>query len=244
MEINIFLGLEMRNNSLHFLVFALIFTGCESYCIYNHAMLSIRSKLIALILITLSFSLLSIGFSQETMTTEERLTRLEKAVTNLEEYALLLHYNQIGSVSEFETRIGELERSFSFIVGEVVQLQPAGTTSTAPTSRSTPTTQPTQVSQPAQTVQSPQPTLTQTGVPSVPAASDSGEELVYLQVGAYNDAASAAVARVEIEKLGYSVYEGPSGQTIRLFLGPFRLSDVDTMKLWLSQQGIDSFVVR
>ena len=78
----------------------------------------------------------------------------------------------------------------------------------------------------------------------VPATGASEEELVYLQVGAYNDAASAAAARVEIEKLGYSVYEGPSGQTIRLFLGPFRQSDVETMKLWLSQQGIDSFVVR
>ena len=75
-------------------------------------------------------------------------------MTNLEEYALLLHYNQIGSVAEFETRIGELERSFSFIVGEVVQLQPAGAATptnqtaltTAATSQPAPvtSTQPTQ----------------------------------------------------------------------------------------------------
>lgn len=214
-------------------------------------MVNIQFKFISLTLLILSFFILSTGVAQETMTTEERLTRLEKAVTNLEEYALLLHYNQIGSVAEFETRIGELERSFSFIVGEVVQLQPAGgtptanptsvTSSVAPASQPAPTpvsqpttTQPTQSAQPTQSV----------SVPATPAASSSEEELVYLQVGAYNDAASAAAARVEIEKLGYSVYEGPSGQTIRLFLGPFRLSDVDTMKLWLSQQGIDSFVVR
>lgn len=221
-------------------------------------MVNIRFKLTSLILITLSFFILSIGVAQETMTTEERLTRLEKAVTNLEEYALLLHYNQIGSVAEFETRIGELERSFSFIVGEVVQLQPAGGTPTAPTSQSqsvaattttvsqaapTQQTQQTQVTQQVQQSQTSQATQT-SAAPAAPSTSGSEEELVYLQVGAYNDAASAAAARVEIEKLGYSVYEGPSGQTIRLFLGPFRLSDVDTMKLWLSQQGIDSFVVR
>ena len=221
-------------------------------------MVNIRFKLTSLILIILSFFILSTGVAQETMTTEERLTRLEKAVTNLEEYALLLHYNQIGSVAEFETRIGELERSFSFIVGEVVQLQPAGGTPTAPTSQPAPTTTtavsqpaPTQQTQVAQQTQVQQTQQTQTSqvnqtsaAPAAPSISGSEEELVYLQVGAYNDAASAAAARVEIEKLGYSVYEGPSGQTIRLFLGPFRLSDVDTMKLWLSQQGIDSFVVR
>lgn len=191
--------------------------------------------------------------TQATMTVEERLLRLERAVTNLEEYALLLHYNQIGSVAEFETRIGELERSFSFIVGEVVQLQPAGAPAAptaAPTTTQPAVSQPTQVqatqaqvTQPAQQSQPVQSTVAPS-VPSTPAASASQEDLVYLQVGAYNDAASAAAARADIEKLGYSVYEGPSGQTIRLFLGPFRQSDVDTMKLWLSQQGIDSFVVR
>ena len=244
-------------------------------------MVNIRFKLTSLILMSLSFFMLSTVVAQETMTTEERLIRLEKAVTNLEEYALLLHYNQIGSVAEFETRIGELERSFSFIVGEVVQLQPAGgtptanpptvTSSVAPASQPAPTapatqaapatttttasqqasqqasqpapTQQTQVQQPQQQQQQTQ-TTQSVSVPATSAASTSEEELVYLQVGAYNDAASAAAARVEIEKLGYSVYEGPSGQTIRLFLGPFRLSDVDTMKLWLSQQGIDSFIVR
>ena len=228
-------------------------------------MLNIRFKFTSLILLIVSFFILSTGVAQETMTTEERLVRLEKAVTNLEEYALLLHYNQIGSVAEFETRIGELERSFSFIVGEVVQLQPTGGTPTAPTSQPAPTTavtqpistqpaptqasqvtQPTQQTQVTQQVQQTQTSqVAQTSAaPAAPSTSGSEEELVYLQVGAYNDVASAAAARVEIEKLGYSVYEGPSGQTIRLFLGPFRLSDVDTMKLWLSQQGIDSFVVR
>lgn len=226
-------------------------------------MLKIRKNLTNLLLLTISFSVLSSVLSvvsaQETMTTEERLTRLEKAVTNLEEYALLLHYNQIGSVAEFETRIGELERSFSFIVGEVVQLQPAGAATPATTtSQPAPTTTTTAaaVSQPAQTqatqtTQQPaQATQTTQTIASTAAAPPTGapatgeEELVYLQVGAYNDAASAAAARAEIEQLGYSVYEGPSGQTIRLFLGPFRQSDVETMKLWLSQQGIDSFVVR
>jgi len=214
--------------------------------------LHIRKNLTALLLLTISLAIFNTAFSQETMTVEERLVRLEKAVTNLEEYALLLHYNQIGSVAEFETRIGELERSFSFIVGEVVQLQPAGaSTPTAPASQPAATT----TTQPAQTqiTQQPQQTQTQTtqqttqtvAAPTgVPATGASEEELVYLQVGAYNDAASAAAARAEIEQLGYSVYEGPSGQTIRLFLGPFRNSDVETMKLWLSQQGIDSFVVR
>ena len=233
-------------------------------------MLQIRKNLTILLLLTISFAIFTTASAQETMTTEERLARLEKAVTNLEEYALLLHYNQIGSVAEFETRIGELERSFSFIVGEVVQLQPAGaTTPTAPTPTAA-ANQPTQarVTQQAQTIQAqapqaqtpqqttqvqqttqaqaPQQQTTQTvAAPTgIPATNASEEELVYLQVGAYNDAASAAAARVEIEKLGYSVYEGPSGQTIRLFLGPFRQSDVDTMKLWLAQQGIDSFVVR
>ncbi len=232
-------------------------------------MLYIRKNLIALLLLTISLALFNTVSAQETMTTEERLTRLEKAVTNLEEYALLLHYNQIGSVAEFETRIGELERSFSFIVGEVVQLQPAGGTPTAPTSQTATTTttvtqptqtqvtqqpqatqatqtaEPTQSTQTKQTTQQTQQTTQQTQTQTTAApASSSEEELVYLQVGAYNDAASAAAARAEIEKLGYSVYEGPSGQTIRLFLGPFRQSDVETMKLWLSQQGIDSFVVR
>lgn len=220
--------------------------------------LHIRRNLTVLLLITISLALFNTAFAQEEMTTEERLVRLEKAVTNLEEYALLLHYNQIGSVAEFETRIGELERSFSFIVGEVVQLQPAGGTPTAPTSQPAQTTvaqpaptqvtqqptQTTQAAQPTQQTQTSQATQTITAPTGVPATDASEEELVYLQVGAYNDAASAATARVEIEKLGYSVYEGPSGQTIRLFLGPFRQSDVETMKLWLSQQGIDSFVVR
>jgi len=156
-------------------------------------MVNIRFKITSLILITFSFFIFSVSIAQETMTTEERLTRLEKAVTNLEEYALLLHYNQIGSVAEFETRIGELERSFSFIVGEVVQL-PQAQAQTAQTQ-----TQPTQ--QAAQTTQMAQ----TTEAPALPAANGSEEELVYLQVGAYNDAASAAAARVEIEKLGYSV---------------------------------------
>ena len=220
-------------------------------------MLHIRKNLTTLLLLTISFAIFSTASAQETMTTEERLNRLEKAVTNLEEYALLLHYNQIGSVAEFETRIGELERSFSFIVGEVVQLQPAGAATpttqtnqaaltTAATSQAAPVTQPTQqTSQVTQTTTTAAATTTTAAPPTgEPVVNASEEELVYLQVGAYNDAASAAAARAEIEKLGYSVYEGPSGQTIRLFLGPFRQSDVDTMKLWLSQQGIDSFVVR
>lgn len=219
--------------------------------------LHIRKTLTALLLITLSLSLFNTAFAQEEMTVEDRLVRLEKAVTNLEEYALLLHYNQIGSVAEFETRIGELERSFSFIVGEVVQLQPAGaTTPTNQPAATTTVTQPaatqtqqqTQVTQQTQTIQQTQQQTQTTAAPAAPtgapATGASEEELVYLQVGAYNDAASAAAARAEIEQLGYSVYEGPSGQTIRLFLGPFRQSDVETMKLWLSQQGIDSFVVR
>lgn len=232
-------------------------------------MLYIRKNLTTLLLLAFSLAVFGSVFStvsaqetnQATMTVEDRLLRLEKAVTNLEEYALLLHYNQIGSVAEFETRIGELERSFSFIVGEVVQLQPAGGTA-APTNQAAPAQQPaqptqvqaTQTTQPIQQTQSVQqsqpaqttaaPSTPAPAAPSVPSASGSQEDLVYLQVGAYNDAASAAAARAEIEKLGYSVYEGPSGQTIRLFLGPFRQSDVDTMKLWLSQQGIDSFVVR
>lgn len=227
-------------------------------------MLYIRKNLTTLLLLLLSFAIFSTVSAQETtqatMTVEDRLLRLEKAVTNLEEYALLLHYNQIGSVAEFETRIGELERSFSFIVGEVVQLQPAGGAATPAQQPSQPTqvqatqqTQPVQQSQPIQSsqpaqasqpAQQPTQTTAAPSIPSTPSTSGSQEDVVYLQVGAYNDAASAAAARVEIEKLGYSVYEGPSGQTIRLFLGPFRQSDVDTMKLWLSQQGIDSFVVR
>ena len=231
-------------------------------------MLKIRKNLTRLVLAIISLGLLSMistASAQEAMTVEERLLRLEKAVTNLEEYALLLHYNQIGSVAEFENRIGELERSFSFIVGEVVQLQPAASTTgttTGTTTAQASTAQPT-ATQPSQAIQatpSPTPSPTPTPSPSptqssnsavsnssvAPAAPATGgsTDLVYLQVGAYNDVAAAAAARADIEKLGYSVYEGPSGQTIRLFLGPFRQSDVEAMKQWLAQQGIDSFVVR
>ena len=232
------------------MLFALIFTRHDLHYTYNQRMLHIlhiRRVLTVLLLFTISLVLFNPAFSQEEMTVEDRLVRLEKAVTNLEEYALLLHYNQIGSVAEFETRIGELERSFSFIVGEVVQLQPAGaTTSTAQANQpaTTTVTQPTQTQATQQPQVTTQPTQNTAAPTGVPATNASEEELVYLQVGAYNDAASAAAARAKIEQLGYSVYEGPSGQTIRLFLGPFRQSDVETMKLWLSQQGIDSFVVR
>ena len=178
--------------------------------------------------------ILNCGFiasAQDNATVEQRLTQLENAVANLEEYALLLRYNQIGSVADFEQRIAVLERNFTYIIGEVVQLQPSAQANATAASVGTVTGSAILPANP-------------TPAPATPAATTTSGEYVYLQVGAYNDPTTAASARQRIEQLGYPIHEGSNGQTIRLFLGPFRPSDIPSMQTWLVQQGIDSFPVR
>jgi len=221
----------------------------------------------------LGFLLFGVSYAQTNLSVEQRLAQLERAVANLEEYALLLRYNQIGSVADFDERINQLERSFTYIIGEIVQLQPSSTSGvtqnvvgtspqTTPTSSyssyntsyssynpstasygttSVTTTTPT-TTLPTTTVTTP--TTTTTTTTTAASTTGSSQDLIYLQVGAYNNPATAAAARRKVETLGYNIYESSSGQIIRLFLGPFRSSDIPTMRAWLAQQGIDSFPIR
>lgn len=223
----------------------------------------------SLVFAVLGFLLLGVSYAQNNLTIEQRLAQLERAVANLEEYALLLRYNQIGSVADFDQRIVQLERSFTYIIGEIVQLQPAGSSTGAVTQNvvgstpATPTVSSPQNTTPANyntgygttgytgytssvysTSQPTTPSTPATTTTTAPTNPASAEDLVYLQVGAYNNPATAASARQRVEALGYSVYESSSGQTIRLFLGPFRAADVPAMRSWLAQQGIDSFPIR
>lgn len=221
----------------------------------------------------LGFLLFGVSYAQTNLSVEQRLVQLERAVANLEEYALLLRYNQIGSVADFDERINQLERSFTYIIGEIVQLQPSGTsgvtqnvvgtspqttptssyssyntsyssynpsTSSYPTTSVTTTTPTTTL--PTTTVTTP--TTTTTTTTTATSTTGSSQDLIYLQVGAYNNPATAATARRKVETLGYNIYESSSGQIIRLFLGPFHSSDIPTMRAWLAQQGIDSFPIR
>jgi cell division septation protein DedD len=112
--------------------------------------------------------------------------------------------------------------------------------SAATPSNTTPTSTPAETSATTTTTSTPAATTTttSTGVTPPPTAS-SGR---YLQVGAYNNVEGSLPQRQRLEALGFTVQYIQESDLIKLLVGPYDGSNLNTAQSQLSAQGIESFV--